>query len=216
LRHLSKEAIADHPVDYANHVSAHYYAMWLYAFAAPIKLLQGDFLLGANNRAESLLSAYAPSFSADFKGYLSLLGPLPPFKTIEQRTLVVSRIDESTVKKLFDLLTLRDLAEIVSRNLLERNAVIMLGFGLLSGLLVFRLPAWSTAARAFCYSGLCLNAYFLGTALAQPALPRYAWTMQGVEAAFLLIGLYLTGRTFVSRLHVFRGQRQFEAGRSRF
>lgn len=53
----------------------------------------------------------------------------------------------------------------------------------------------SPAALAFSYAGLCLNAYFLGTALAQPALERYASPMQGVAAALVVTGAWLAART---------------------
>jgi len=163
--------------------------MWRGVFAAGT-----DFLSGVNIRAESLLASYDPKSN----GYLALLAPPPPFKSVSERQAIVSGIDNSAGKKLFDLVTLRVLSEWVGQYVLHRHTVLMSSIGIFACLLAFRLSQLSSASKAYCYSGLCLNAYFLGTALAQPSLYRYAWTMQGVMATMLLLGMYLGGKRIAS------------------
>jgi len=185
LQQLAKEAIGSSPRKYAYHVLAHDYGMWRDVFAAGT-----DFLSGAISRAESLLASYDPKSS----GNLVILAPLPPFKSVSERQAIVSGIDNWASKKLFDLVMLRVLSEWVGQYVLHRYTVLMFGIGVFACLLAFRLSQLSSASKAYCYSGLYLNAYFLGTALVQPSLYRYAWTMQGVMATMLLLGMYLGGR----------------------
>jgi hypothetical protein len=179
LLQLSRQAIAAQPGRYFRHVAAHDYGLWRDAFAPG-----NDILLGANYLAEALPTAYDPARNA----YLALLGPLPPFKGGIERWSVISRVLKSPSKRLFDLVTLREGAEDFVAKVGHRYPMAIFVISLLGCLLVLRFPRLSPGSKAFCYCALCINAYFLGTALAQPSLVRYAAGMQGLLAAMLALG----------------------------
>lgn len=188
LMQLSKQAIAGSPWRFAYHVAAHDLGLWRDTFAARSSVPQG-----AMQRANWLPSAYDPAQTP----YVGILGPPPQFKSPEELAAVVARIEESPLSRVIDMVTLRDFFGSVALRIPNKFPVFMFAVGLFGCLSVFRLWRASVEARAFCYLALCLNAYFLGTALAQPTLLRYAMTMQGIMAAMIVLGTGLALRGVV-------------------
>jgi hypothetical protein len=186
---LSKEAIAAEPAAFAYHVMAHDYGMWRDVLGQ-----SGDLLGAAQRVAYYLPQAYGPPGS-----YATVLAPIPTFATEGQRAALVSRIEESTAKRAIDLAVLRDPVETLARAG-PRLALAFFAVGLFASLIVFRFARASAAAKAFCYCALCLNAYCLGTALAQPSILRYAWAAQGLLAAMLTLGAWLAWDLIRSRV----------------
>lgn len=183
LFQLAKEAIINEPGQYAYEVLANYYGMWGNVFESTPTVLEG-----VNDMAASQPAAYS-----DKTIYTrQLYGPLPAFQSATERSATVSRIQGSSLTKLHDLLTLRGILpidRIVA--VINQFPLLLIGIGIIASLLLFGLRWISPAAQVFCYTGLFVNSYFLGTALAQPALFRYAMVMQGAVLALLLIGAFL-------------------------
>lgn len=178
LMALSRQAIAAEPQHYARHVAAHFLAQWRDAVQPANELL-----VDINGRAEMHLMPYFADLS-------KALEPVPPPRSTEARARDLLRLQDSPAKKFWDLATLRPALE-PAPAWAYRHPEWMLALGLLASLLViasYRLPP---AARAFSYCALCINAYLLGTALAQPSLARYAVVMQGLMAAMVVLGAYL-------------------------
>lgn len=183
LFHLAREAIASDPRRYSYQVLANYYGMWPYVFAS-----RDELLTGIGQAASSQIAFYLDK--TVYKP--GLYGPMPVFQTSPEREAAVTNIGNSVVKKSYDLSTLRGLLPIDGLVILiSQSPWLLLGLSLIASLLVFALrwlpPGWV----AFCYTGLILNAYFLGTALAQPALLRYAVPMQGPVLTLLLLAAVL-------------------------
>lgn len=190
LLQLTKETVFRNSAQYAYHVLAHFYGLWRDVFA-----FHADFLNGANKRAEWLPTAYS-SVSNNFTQ--KLLGSPPTFKEGSQRAITVSRIESSAGKKFIDFLVLRKVFDGYVTDIVYRSVPLGLVVGLFASILVVRLRRISCAGRALCYTSLCVNAYFLGHALAQPVLLRYAWRMQGAVAAVLFLGIYLAIKTSIA------------------
>jgi hypothetical protein len=184
---LSREAIMANPGEFAYHVAAHDLGLWRDSFQPDV-----DFLKGSDARAGWLPVAYSPERGS----YTKTLGPRLPFLTPLERHDLVAGFEDSTLKKIADALTFPKLAYGTGK-WLYRHPLVLFLFALAACLLVFRLSRISPAASACCYAALTLNAYFLGTALAQPSLARYAWTMQAVVAAMVLLGLFIVVRWVV-------------------
>jgi hypothetical protein len=185
LLSLSKEAILRSPAEYVYHVFAHYYGMWRYVFNGQ------DFMRGIYYYADLLPTLYTQNnrywqrklgYSAD-----QIKNFDPPLMGLE--------LKNSVGGKFVNLITLQNLLKhgVYKLNFLPQ---IMLGFSLIACFLVFRLHRLSPATVAFCYGGLLMNAYFLGHALAQVALDRYAMLMQGIAFAVLILGLSLFIKRF--------------------
>ena len=185
LVRLARQAIVQEPRAYAEHVAAHYYGMW-----RDVMSPAGDLLRAINYRADSLHAGYDPAAS----GYAAMLAPLPPMKPPAQRWEVVMRLEASPPWRLLDLLTLRDGVQLFGARVAYGMPYVLFAIAVAASMLVFRLGRLSPAAQALCYCALCTNAYFLGTALAQPSLVRYAAVMQGVVAAMLLLALRVAWR----------------------
>lgn len=174
LQQLSFEAIANNPAEYAYQVWANYNVMWDYSFRD-----RKDFLSGANSRAEFTPSV-VPGNLVNF----------PLSKTPSVREAILSRIQDTPGKKVIDFLSMSDFFSYVNITI-DRYSRLVLIISLIASSLVFRLRIMSPAAKTFCYTALLVNAYFLGTALAASALPRYAYPMQGAVAALIFLGLVL-------------------------
>lgn len=187
LLQLSKQAIAGSPYRFAYHVGAHDVGLWRDTFAARTGVLHG-----AMYRASSLPSVYDPARTPS----LAVPGRLPSFKSPDEIAAVVARIEELPLSRMVDAMTLRDFFGNVVLGIPNKFPLPMFGVGMLGCLVVFRLARAGVEARAFCYLALFLNAYFLGTALAQPTLVRYAITMQGIMAAMIVLGVVLLLLTF--------------------
>jgi hypothetical protein len=173
LMGVARRAIVGDPGAYMKHVLAHCYGMWRDTFVSP-----GDFVLGMNHAAESLFSAYDPARGS----YAEMLAPLPRFRTLAERWPTVDRFFESPLRRALDLSTARP----GMQGILEafyRFPAIVWGTSICACVLLFRFRRLDSPAQALCYMSLCLNAYFLATALAQPALVRYASVMQGLAGA---------------------------------
>jgi SAM-dependent methyltransferase len=188
LMRLAKESIAAEPVPYARHVLAHYYGLWRDAFPRT-----SDLVGQIESRAQLLSAAYDPKQS----GYHALLGPLPPFKAPEQRAAAIATLASSPGARLLDIALLREITGSFTYTFPRHPGKIAL-VAVLASLLVVVLPRLSTAGAALCYCGLVLNAYFLGTALTQPSMVRYAAAMQGVVAALLALAAYMAWRLGVA------------------
>lgn len=190
LMRLARQAILDDPWAYGRHVAAHHYGLWRDAFSYAF-----NFVPGTRGRADWLHDAYDPALT----GYRARLGPLPPFPTRQAALAIEATIEQSPWRRLVDLVTLRQplewLAGLMSRH---AAAVVLFSIGLCS--LVFRSRSLPPAALASCYGALIANAYFLGTALAQPSLHRYAWAMQGVIAASFVLAAYCAAGLMKRRL----------------
>lgn len=175
---LSKQAISRHPAEYAYHVYAHDVALWRDAFA-----WRPGFVYGVLNRANWLPQAYDPKVNI----YLQLLGPLPPFKPPHEVYEIARTIEDSALSHLLDLVLARDFVQKTVLFLPYKMPRVMMAISLVGCLLAFRLRKAGPLLRAYSYVALCLNAYFVGTALAQPSLVRYAAAMQGLLAALLVL-----------------------------
>jgi len=209
LFQLAKETIVSEPRQYAYQVLANYYGMWLDVFES-----MPGFLDGASKMAASQPAAYGNKTIYTQK----LFGRLPTFESKSKRETTVSRIQSSTVRKAHDLLMLQGLLPVNKvAVIINKYTLLVIGIGIIASLLLFGLHWIPPNARAFCYTGLFVNAYFLGTALAQPALFRYAMTMQGIVLALLLIGALLVARTVyhqfvVKRKELIAGGEQVASG----
>lgn len=197
LFQLAKEAIINEPQKYAYEVLANYYGMWGDVFESTPTVLEG-----VNDMAASQPAAYSNKTIYTQQLY----GPLPAFQSVTERAATVSRIQGSSLTKLHDLLTLQGMLPIDRLvAIINQFTPLVIGIGILASLLLFGLRWIPPAAQAFCYTGLFVNAYFLGTALAQPALFRYAMTMQGAVLALLLMGAFLV---IVSVYHLFASKKK--------
>jgi len=185
LLQLSKEAIAAEPAPYMRHVAIHSFALWRDAFGAP-----NDFLRGVHDIAGMLPAAYNPARNS----YLEMLAPLPPFKSEAERWGHVAAFEGSPLRRLLDLATLREGTGWIRKEIFNDSPRSMLALGILASLLVLFARRASSATLALCYTALGVNAYFAGTALAQPSLVRYAEVMQGALAALLVLALFVPGR----------------------
>lgn len=179
LSHLAEEAIMNNPWQYAYQVMANYYGMWLYVFVP-----NQDFLANTNAIAasQSAISNGKNIHAPQLQGSLSQSG------VSVEREATVTRIRNSIVSGLYNLSLLRGILPVNKLiTVLNQISWLVLGLGLITSLLVFVLRWLPAIGKALCYTALTLNAYFLGTALAQPAIPRYAVPMQGVVLVLLLI-----------------------------
>lgn len=183
LFHLAGEAIASDPWRYSYQVLANYYGMWPYVFASGDSLLTGiSEVASSQSRFYLDKIVYKPG----------LYGPMPTFQTTPEREAAVADIGDSMAKKSYDLSTLRGVLPVDRLvMLINQNPWLLLGLSLIASLLIFVARWLPPAGLAFCYTGLILNSYFLGTALAQPALLRYAVPMQGPVLALLLLSAVL-------------------------
>ena len=157
--------------------------MWLYAF-----VLHQSFLAGISQIAASLPATY------ENKGNYTprLYGPLPSFPTSGVREATVTQIENSIAKKLRDASVLKGLLPVDHLvAIFNQSSWLLLGLGFIASLLVFVLRWLPAVGQALCYTALAINAYFLGTALAQPAIPRYPLPMQGSVLAMLLLAAVL-------------------------
>jgi hypothetical protein len=204
LLSLSKEAILRSPAEYGFHVFAHYYGMWRYMFIGQ------DSLQGMNYYASLLPTIYTQNnrywqrklgFSANQINDFSLKD-------------TGLELENSVASRAVNILTLQNVLK-YGIYALRSLPLVMLGVSLIACFLVFRLYRLSPAAVAFCYGGLVMNAYFLGHALAQVALDRYAMLMQGMAFAVLILGFSIfirrynpvilpTINTFLQRFHKLR------------
>lgn len=185
LMQLSREAIAAEPLSYARTVATNYVSLWRITFVPG-----SDFLAMVDQRASYLPDAYDPARN----GYRAMLAPLPALRTSEARQASISRFLDAPEGRFVRLVTLQvPSATLVSR-LLHSLPLLILAAGLIASALVFGARRLPPPAVAFTYAGLCLNAYFLGTALAQPALDRYSSAMQGIAATLVVLGAWVAVR----------------------
>jgi hypothetical protein len=186
LMTLAREAIAGSPIPYAAHVSAHTRGLWRDVFepVAP------NLVHAVAGRGASVHGAYNPAEN----GFHELLGPFRPFPSAEETGRRAEQLLQGRLARFVDELTLGDFGKDMAKYF-RRNPLGPLITALVASLLVFRLPSLWPAAQALCYCALVLNAYFIGTALAQPSLSRYSFPMQAVVAAqiCLIVGLVVLG-----------------------
>lgn len=177
---LSKEAIANNPREYAEHVTKHYWGLWKFVF------LNQDVLRGTNSLADLLPSAYlvADGF------YLKLLNVKEKLPDSSSRAEFLRTIESSFLYAMQDFLLVRTWVSAYPFTMLYDYAEIVIGLSLLGVAAAYWLMKLHPTTAAFSYVALCVNAYFVGHALAQPALERYAATMQGVVIALLVLGLF--------------------------
>ena len=192
LMQLSREAIAAEPKAFGQHVAAHFYGLWRDAFSGGT-----DFVQGAAMRGGYVASQYDQSNGY----YRTMLAPVPPIAGEEARAATAKRIADSGAKRFIDLVTLQDLANGLGIAA-YRAPWMLLALGLAASFLIFVFRRLGPAAAGLCYVALCANAYFLGTALAQPSLNRYAWPMQGVIAALVMLAAWSAFRWLEQRLQV--------------
>lgn len=194
---LSEQVIFSEPRLYGYLVFVNYVFMWKSFFDTT-----PDFLDGARDKALSLPADYQ---SLPNNGRQLSLPSVSP-ESIALRVIKASSVRISGLKTALDFLVLRKNLPF-DRLFASMNysgfalGVGLAAIGLLTCLLVFGLRWIPPAARALCYTGLVINAYFLGTALAQPALYRYAQPLQGVEIALLVMSACLVVKTGVYLVH---------------
>jgi SAM-dependent methyltransferase len=176
---LSRDAIAAEPRRYAYHVAVHFNAMWTKVFQGPAQLDHG-----IDARVDDLAAALG---SGTYGRFFPTGASLP---TQAQRTSALARVDDSPSSRLVALMTLRDplLAAVVPALNRASEAIFVIALAFSAAVLVAgRLGA---SAQAACYIALAMNAYFLGSALAQPVLVRYSWPMQGLMTAFVALAAW--------------------------
>lgn len=178
---LSREAIAAEPARFALHVAAHDFGMWRNVFTSG-----DDLLRGLDRRAERLSAAYAPG-GYDFS---TLLGTPAVQMSPGERAELVSQLEAAPLNRLVNLVTWPSLVRRYVLDPINFAGAAVLVVGIMASVLVFRFAVLSPELRWACYIGLCLHAYFLGHALAQPMLVRYAWTMQGLVPVMLLLAAH--------------------------
>lgn len=179
LLDLSKEAILHNPEKYLQHVAYHYWGLWKFVFSSQ------DFLQGIIAASEFLPAAYR----ANNNYYLNLLHP-KPFPETPELAEAIGEIEDHPLRALQDILLFRQLTGKFIFDKLRDFAELVIVASLIGSLGFYWLMKRHPAAAAFSYTALMTNAYFLGHALAQPAMERYAATMQGVAIAMLVLGAY--------------------------
>jgi hypothetical protein len=175
---LAVSAIKRNPASYTKHVLAHYYGLWHFTFLYPEVFSDG-------------VATRAALVAADYSDNPSIYGAPRVSLSPDQRAAQLLGIKDSVGHQLYDLATLHGIwTNAFVRAVLEWPPF-LIGLGLVACAYIFGLSKRSPATQAFCYTALVVNAYYLGQALAQPALIRYAIVMQGAVGALLCLGGFL-------------------------